>query len=243
LLGTPRYISPEQALCKPIDTRSDIYSAGLVLYQLVAGKGPFAHHKNAVDLLTAQLNEKPQPPSAVAPQAIPAELDAVVLKAIEKAPADRFQTAEEFAAALEAVDLKGSPTPVQSRPPAKPPAALPEHTIESETLVRQAAPMPSVLKTKPLGWPAALAGPGVLPERGPSITSPLPPLPSDPPESLATETSAGARVSAFVWGPPAAPVRDEEGRFDVKKFVAILAATAVVSLVLIYALLHFAAPR
>jgi serine/threonine-protein kinase len=237
-IGTPRYISPEQALCKPIDARADIYSAGLVLYQLVAGKGPFAHHTNAVDLLTAQLNEKPQPPSAVAPQTIPAELDAVVLKAIEKAPADRFQTAEAFAAALEAIDLTGIATQGTgvSLVRAEARAALSDPTTESVTLVRPtcplpvAAPLPSVIKTRPLGWPAAFVDPGAIRERGASITSPLPPLPSDPPPA----------VAPLGWGSkPARPVPDEEGGIDVRKFVLILAATAVATLLVVTALLHF----
>lgn len=100
LLGTPRSIAPEQALCQPVDARTDIYGAGILLYTLVVGTGPFPHADTQVALLTAQVNETPMRPGAQASQPIPPALDRALLKALEKRPDNRFQTAEEFSAEL-----------------------------------------------------------------------------------------------------------------------------------------------
>jgi serine/threonine protein kinase len=100
LLGTPRFLSPEQALGKPVDARTDVYSTGLVLYTLLAGKGPFQDIKSLAELLRAHAVVNPPPPSKVAPQLIPPELDRVVLKAIAKKPDDRYQDAAAFSTDL-----------------------------------------------------------------------------------------------------------------------------------------------
>jgi serine/threonine-protein kinase len=100
IVGTPRVVAPEQALGKPVDARTDVYAAGLLLYTMLAGSGPFAHIKETVELLKANVMERPVPPSQRAKQAIPPALDAAVLRALEKRAADRFQSAEEFASEL-----------------------------------------------------------------------------------------------------------------------------------------------
>ena len=99
--GTPSYMSPEQALGKKTDHRSDIYSAGVVLYVLCTGKRPFsADHTTA--LLRMQVDDTPPPPRKVAPQKrISEALERVMLRALEKKPADRFQSATEFLTALD----------------------------------------------------------------------------------------------------------------------------------------------
>jgi eukaryotic-like serine/threonine-protein kinase len=102
-IGTPQYASPEQGLGKRIDQRSDLYALGLVLYLLLAGRGPFDHVGKDVKLIAAQIARRPEPPSAYAVHAVPAELDAVVLKALEKDPKDRYQSAGEMAEALRAI--------------------------------------------------------------------------------------------------------------------------------------------
>lgn len=102
-VGSPRFLSPEQARREPVDERADVYGMGLVLYALVAGRGPFDHHRSVADILVAHAVETPQPPSALAPQPLPAALDALVLRALEKDPAARFQSANELAEALAAL--------------------------------------------------------------------------------------------------------------------------------------------
>lgn len=100
LLGTPRFVAPEQALGKPVDHRADLYATGLVLYVLLAGRGPFAHHALTHDLLRAHVLEVPEPPSRWLDAPLPARLDEVVLTALAKDPNDRYADAAAFADAL-----------------------------------------------------------------------------------------------------------------------------------------------
>ncbi len=88
-LGTPRYMSPEQVRAQGVDGRSDLYSAGVVLYQLLSGRHPFEHCVKLDQLLMAHLAEAPKAPSEVAPQTIPERLDRLVVAALAKNPAQR----------------------------------------------------------------------------------------------------------------------------------------------------------
>lgn len=99
-MGTPRFFSPEQASGAPLDERSDLYAMGIVLYTLVAGRGPFDHLKRLADVLDAHVHALPAPPSHYASQPIPPALEGVILKALEKRPADRYPGLTELAAAL-----------------------------------------------------------------------------------------------------------------------------------------------
>jgi eukaryotic-like serine/threonine-protein kinase len=100
LLGTPRYLSPEQARGLAVDARTDVYAAGVVLYTLLAGRGPFEHVEPLLDLLRAHVSEVPEPPSRHAPGPIPLDLDRAVMKALEKCPDLRFPDAARFGAEL-----------------------------------------------------------------------------------------------------------------------------------------------
>ncbi|AUX20257.1 protein kinase [Sorangium cellulosum] len=100
LVGTPRTASPEQARCRPVDARTDVYAVGLLMYTLLVGHGPFAHVEDALALLHAHVHEAPAPPSRYAAQGIPPALDGAVLKALAKRAEDRFQSAEAFAEEL-----------------------------------------------------------------------------------------------------------------------------------------------
>jgi beta-lactam-binding protein with PASTA domain/predicted Ser/Thr protein kinase len=101
VIGTPTYLSPEQAQGQAVDARSDIYSLGCVLYELLAGRPPFTGD-TPVAIAYKQVNEAPVPPSAHNPD-VPPKLDAVVMKCLAKNPANRYQSAEELAADLERV--------------------------------------------------------------------------------------------------------------------------------------------
>jgi serine/threonine-protein kinase len=105
-LGTPAYMAPEQVAADPnADHRADIYSFGVMAYELLAGTPPF-HGRPPHAVLSAHLTESPPPLETRAPEAPPA-LVALVVKCLAKSPADRPQTAEEIARALERIDLSG----------------------------------------------------------------------------------------------------------------------------------------
>ena len=98
-MGSVLYMSPEQVRGTGVDARSDLYSMGIVLYELSAGRRPF-ESDSTYTVLDAQLNSVPQPPIEHNP-AIPQALNEIILRALEKDPANRFQTADEFLRALE----------------------------------------------------------------------------------------------------------------------------------------------
>jgi serine/threonine-protein kinase len=123
IMGTAQYLSPEQAQGHAVSASSDIYAVGIVLYELLTGVVPF-DGETAVTIALKQVSATPPPPSTVvahapgapgtgpagvggpppgSPDAIPPELDAIVLRALAKDPAERFADAEEFIAALEQV--------------------------------------------------------------------------------------------------------------------------------------------
>jgi eukaryotic-like serine/threonine-protein kinase len=101
IIGTAQYLSPEQARGAPVDQRSDLYSMGIVLYEMLTGQVPFTG-ESPVEIAMKHLSDTPRPPSLLRPD-IPPDLDMVVLRALAKSPDDRFQTAEEMDTELERV--------------------------------------------------------------------------------------------------------------------------------------------
>ena len=128
IVGTPEFMSPEQANSAPVDGRSDIYSLGCIAWLLATARLPFPQ-RGLTDLLVAHRGQNPKPPHEVVPS-VPKALSAVIMKAMSKPPGDRYQSANEFAAALEGA-LHASSGPGQviappvydGRPP--PPAPSP----------------------------------------------------------------------------------------------------------------------
>jgi serine/threonine-protein kinase len=106
VLGTAQYLSPEQAQGLEVTARSDLYSIGVILYEALTGRLPF-EGDSAVAVALKQVSERPRPPSELNP-AIPRALDAVVLRAMAKDPANRFASADEFIAALDAAEADPS---------------------------------------------------------------------------------------------------------------------------------------
>jgi serine/threonine-protein kinase len=97
VLGTPSYMSPEQFMGQTVDGRSDLFSAGVILYQLLTGEKPFTG--SVTTIMHKVLQEQPLPPSKLNVQ-VPLAFDGVVQKALAKRPEERFQTGREFAAAI-----------------------------------------------------------------------------------------------------------------------------------------------
>src|SRR3954466_13092675 len=101
IVGTAQYLSPEQARGGEVDPRSDLYSLGIVLYELLTGKTPF-EGETPVEIAMKHLSTTPKPPSKLRPD-VPRELDMVVMRALAKNPDERYQTADEMEADLERV--------------------------------------------------------------------------------------------------------------------------------------------
>ncbi|NQU42960.1 serine/threonine protein kinase, partial [bacterium] len=115
VLGTPLYMSPEQARGRAIDGRSDIYSLGVLLYHLLTGQPPF-DGDTALSIAMKHVSDAPPPPRSVDPS-IPEIIEQAILKAMAKNPDDRFQTAGDFADFLETSDVRQAlvQVPTQAR--------------------------------------------------------------------------------------------------------------------------------
>ncbi|QJR15659.1 serine/threonine-protein kinase [Usitatibacter palustris] len=138
ILGSPRYMSPEQVIGKTIDARSDIFSLGVVLYEALTGVAPF-DGDNVNAIMYATVNTTPSPPSAHN-RAVPAMLDLIVAKAMAKTLDDRYQTIKELAddlrevrrqidATRPAAALKATAAPVTPRP-----APMADRAVDTATM-------------------------------------------------------------------------------------------------------------
>ena len=169
-LGTPQYMSPEQAMGKEVDGRSDLYSLGVMLYEMLIGEVPFTA-PSATAILVKHMTEVPAPPSRKRPDLqVPAHLEAIALKCLEKDRSRRYQTADEFIAALESGP--GMETTIPLRAPAAP--------LAGAVLVPPPGATASV-PTAPAGFAPALPAtathvPTVVPP--PAVSAPVAPPPS-----------------------------------------------------------------
>lgn len=114
VIGTPAYLSPEQAQGHALDLRTDIYSLGVVLYEMATGHLPFDADEIPA-LLLQQVKQPPPPPRLIAPD-LPVELERVILKTLEKNPVRRFQNCEALAAALEVAIVPEKPVEDATQP-------------------------------------------------------------------------------------------------------------------------------
>ncbi len=145
--GTPEYMSPEQARGEEVDGRSDLYSAAVILYQMVTGDLPFTA-SSPVGILSKHLVERPQAPSARKPGlVIPAALESLILRGLEKNPADRPQSATAFRQELRAALSPSQITPAPLMMPLAAQATMP-YPIRGVTAPAVAAKLPgSTVKT------------------------------------------------------------------------------------------------
>jgi serine/threonine-protein kinase len=131
VMGTPQYLSPEQAQGFEVTPVSDLYSIGVILYEALTRRVPF-EGESAVAIAMKQVAETPQRPSSINPQVSPA-LDAVVMRALEKEPGQRFQSADAFIAALDAAlkdpGVSGQTAAFAAAPPV---VATPEEEVLEE---------------------------------------------------------------------------------------------------------------
>lgn len=177
VIGSPAYMSPEQAGSRPVSAPSDQYSLAVCVYEMATGRVPF-EGESPTTVLLQHLNNPPPPPRQFN-GSIPEQVQGVILKALAKAPAERFATSSELARAFGAalrgeepaksVVSTGAPTVIE-RPaaaPVTPPPAPAKPIPAPAPLVAEPAPQPAqaLSATKPT----------VPPERAPSIPKPVPP--------------------------------------------------------------------
>ncbi len=153
VMGTPSYMSPEQFMGQTVDGRSDLFSCGVILYQFLTGEKPFTG--TTTTIMYKVLREEPLPPSTLN-LGLPPAMDAVVNKAIAKNPADRFQTAREFAQALKAAVANQGATAASA------PAASADDTVVNASQVplgRTVAPAAPAAPAAPVSQPARRPAP------------------------------------------------------------------------------------
>ena len=173
LLGSPMYMSPEQiARSKSADARSDIWAMGVVLYELVAGRGPFKA-ATVIELIALVLQEEPEPPRELRPD-LPPPLEAVILRCLRKQPGERFQSMGELAAALNEArrpamnaQLNGtfmlSSQPRSGSLPSLPPLLEPP-AVQAQTAAMTRSPSPSQETfSATVGPPAAIIARAPIP--------------------------------------------------------------------------------
>ena len=132
VLGTAQYLSPEQARGETVDSRSDIYSTGCLLYELLTGRPPF-QGESPVAVAYQHVRENPVPPSTLNPD-VGGEADAIVMKALTKNPANRYQSADEMRTDIERA-LQGATVaapPVMAEPPTQALTTISEAEPEEE---------------------------------------------------------------------------------------------------------------
>jgi serine/threonine protein kinase len=150
-IGTPRYMSPEQAAGEKADARSDLYAVGLLLFEMLAGEGPFDDLSEITQQMLAHLHRPPRPLSRFAD--VPAGLDAIVTRALSKNPSHRARTAEYMASELAPFATSMSaPTPVVSSTSTPTPFLKSEweHPTQQLPSSRSAIPPVPVSTTTPL---------------------------------------------------------------------------------------------
>jgi hypothetical protein len=198
-MGSVYYMSPEQVRGGTVDARSDIYSFGVTLYEMLTGRRPF-QADTSYSVLNAQLNEAPMPPAQVNP-ALSQELNNIVLRAMVKVPDGRFQSADEFRNALKSLR---TPEMTQFVPQTSPyqQGQRSQTVFESGgfTPVQQSAtPMPAV---KPVYGQSGSTTPMPIPSmqqpmQMPAQSAPMPPAPAKSHRGLWIGLGAVAAVLAL----------------------------------------------
>jgi serine/threonine protein kinase len=213
IFGTPKYMSPEQAEGRPLDYRADIYALGVILYELLTGRPPFVAD-TPVGLLLKHISESPPSFGQLRPDLqVDPRLEQIVMKALSKAPDDRFQMVGELAAELEAYERAASggyviptgtvPTPMS-------------HGLPTEVV--PGAPQPAMT-------PAELKSPDAVPPNlSEGVAAPTAGSATAPDQSLATHAlSPGQSTVAAPGATVQAPARGGK-----KSSAAVLAGVAVV---------------
>jgi len=170
MVGTPAYLSPEQIDGGAVDGRTDVYSLGCLLYELLTGRPPFTGDSPFV-VMNQHLTKVPLPPSVLRP-VVPAEVDAVVLSALAKSPGQRYGDAAALRSALESAQRATAPAAVPAQPTVL-------STLPSSALPAQPTPTPTPATPPALPTPAP-ATPPAVPTPAPTASAVPPALPGAP---------------------------------------------------------------
>ena len=214
-LGTPQYMAPEQAAGKEVTAQSDLYSLGVMLYEMLTGEVPFDAPTTAA-ILIKQLTETPEPPSRRKPGVSPA-LEAVAMQCLDKEPQRRFADADAFIEALNRVGAGEAPKP-----------DAPTRVFSAPTVVAPPGAAPTVLNA-PTNVPTAAAHPPVADATRPSpplvAAPPPPPMPAVAPPPVATPLPVMA-APPVIAAPPvaAAPPPPADTRPTVPTPAAVIAS-------------------
>lgn len=220
VMGSPRYMAPEQVQGKPVDGRTDIYSVGAMLYAMLTGRPPF-DKATELAVMMAQVSEAPAPFATVAPDLVlPAGLEALVMKCLAKNPDERYGSMEELVIALRLRPdgaLTSSDSGGHTSPPLAPPALGMLGAAAQPSLPPKRSVMPWVAAGLVAG--AVALGVTVLSRSGgDTATATTPPLPSAPTASAAVvqpppaPTPSAAKATSLLHvdtDPPGAKVKEE----------------------------------
>ena len=219
-VGTPQYVSPEQVQCRPVDARSDLYSWGVVMYEMATGQIPF-QGPDTKSILYKHLHDTPRPPAQLQ-GSVPPELERVILRALAKDPAQRYQSAQEMLEDLEARDMALPPAPQPEPTRVSPPATqiLAQTPPRSSRVwlgallaallalgggglwwwsARQSAPAPVATKapaSAPLAIPAPPSPTATEPQAAPSARGPQAATSATAPQAALTDSSPTSRQEA-----------------------------------------------
>lgn len=182
VMGTPSYMSPEQITGQPVDGRSDIFSCGVILYQLLTGEKPFTG--NQTTIMYKVMNENPLPPSMLN-VALPPAFDAVVKKAMSKSPEQRYQNAAQFAQAIVAAQQAPQDDDrTLVRPVAPVDNNVDKFSLDPTTVHIPRPPAPAVEATTLNPATRTQAPPPPAPQVHQTSTSPAPaPIPTPTPQA------------------------------------------------------------
>jgi len=229
-LGSVAYMSPEQVRCEPIDARSDLYSVGVSLYEMITGQRPYVSDNN-FEVMQAHLQVPPTEPKDVKLD-IPAPLSQLIMMAMAKDPAQRFQTADAFRAALASVaPMVGPPSPaIHIAPPAT--------TITAEfTPIPHAPATPRSITARPaVSRPTTPSAPSAPPAPRSITARPAAPPPGVSPAAAAPPAYTPQPTQAV---PPSTVALPQAAAGAPAKSKAPLIIGAVVVGIVIVALIFF----
>lgn len=173
IMGTPEYMAPEQAQGTTVDYRADIYAFGIVIYRLLVGQLPFERNTTPA-LMHAHVYEAPPPPRQLRPE-LPVALEGVVLKAIAKQPADRYQSAGQLAREFETAISSKAPAVAAALPPPAAPASTRPSTTPATGAATVRPGARSTAPAAPVSAPAAnTTRPRTQPPVAPQAASKMP---------------------------------------------------------------------